>query len=159
MKPSAHALKWSLIFVTAALAWMVFEKAMGWHGEHIARHPVMTNFFALVAVTVFVFALWDKRKSLGGVMTWKEGFLAGLWVSLGVALLSPLSQWLTHAVISPDYFPNVIEYAVESGKATREEAESFFNLRSYMIQSAIGGLVMGAITSAVVALFVRRKSP
>lgn len=158
MQKYAHEIKWGLIFTAAALLWMVFEKAMGWHGEKIEQHPVMTNLFAIVAIAVFVFALLEKRKKLGGVMSWKEGFISGLLISVVVAVLSPLSQWLTHAVISPEYFSNAIAYAVESGKSTREEAGNFFNLRSYILQSAVGGLVMGALTSAIVALFVRRKA-
>lgn len=158
MQKYAHEIKWGLIFTAAALLWMVFEKAMGWHGEKIEQHPVMTNLFAIVAIAVFVFALREKRKKLGGVMSWKEGFISGLLISVVVAVLSPLSQWLTHAVISPEYFSNAIAYAVESGKSTQEEAGNFFNLRSYILQSAVGGLVMGALTSAIVALFVRRKA-
>ena len=158
MKTAIHAIRWGLIFTAAALTWMILEKAMGWHGEKIEQHPVMTNLFAVVAITVFVFALLDKRKQLGGSMTWTQGFVAGLWVSVVVAILSPLSQWVTHALISPDYFANAIAYAVENEKATREEAERYFNLNSYIVQSAIGALVMGAVTSAVVALFVKRKT-
>lgn len=157
MQKYTHEIKWGLIFTAAALLWIAFEKAMGWHGEKIAQHPTLTNLFAIVAIAIFVFALLEKRKKLGGVMTWKEGLISGLLISVVVAVLSPLAQWLTHAVISPEYFGNAIAYAVESGNATQEEAESFFNLRSYMAQATIGGLVMGAVTSAIVALFVRKK--
>ncbi len=157
MKSLTHAIKWGLIFVASALAWMVFERAMGWHGARIEQHPVMTNLFAVVAITVYVFALRDKRRQLGGTMTWTQGFVAGLLVSVVVAVLSPLSQWLTHAVITPAYFSNAIAYAVESGKMAQAEAEAFFNLGSYIVQSAVGALIMGAITAAIVALFLKRK--
>ncbi|MCB0594772.1 MAG: DUF4199 domain-containing protein [Lewinellaceae bacterium] len=157
MQKYTHEIKWGLIFTAAALLWIAFEKAMGWHGEKIAQHPTMTNLFAIVAIAVYVFALLEKRKKLGGVMTWKEGFISGLLITLVVVLLSPLSQWLTHAVITPEYFNNAIAYAVENGKASQEQAESYFNLKSYMMQATIGGLVLGVVTSAIVALFVRKK--
>ena len=155
MKKYALEIKWGLIFTGVALLWMVFEKLMGWHGEKIEMHPVYTNFFAIIAITVFVFALRDKRRQLGGVMNWKEGFIAGAIISVVVALLSPLSQYIVHAFLSPEYFPNAISYAVENGKMDQQAAAAYFSLKSYIVQAAIGGLIMGLITSAIVALFVR----
>jgi uncharacterized membrane protein len=158
MKKYAIEIRWALVFTGVALLWMVFEKMMGWHGEKIAVHPVYTNFFAIIAIAVYVFALRDKRQKLGGKMSWKEGFIAGLIISILVALLSPLSQYIVHTFLSPEYFPNAIEYAVESEQLTREKASSYFNLQNYMIQSAIGAIILGVVTSAIVALFVRTKS-
>lgn len=55
------------------------------------------------------------------------------------------------------YHDNMIRYAVESGLQTQEEAESYFNLQSYMIQSIIATPVMRLATSAIVAIFTRKK--
>ena len=67
-----------------------------------------------------------------------------------------------------DYYPNGERYVLDisqwlleglvlqEGKF-REQAKNHFNLQSYMLQSAFGALVMGIITSAIVALFVRKK--
>jgi len=49
-------------------------------------------------------------------------------------------------------------HAIASGMMNDDQAEKYFNLTSYMMQSAIGALVMGAITAAVVALFLKRRS-
>ena len=152
-----HALKWGIIFTFAYFAWMFFEKAMGWHDVKIAQHPTYTNIFSVIAIVVYVFALRDKRKELGGTMTWKQGFVAGVLVSVVVAVLSPLVQWITHTAITPDYFANAQAYSVSTGKVTQEQAETFFNLQSYILQASIFGLIVGVITSAIVALFVRRK--
>jgi hypothetical protein len=51
-----------------------------------------------------------------------------------------------------------MNYAVENKLMTRETAELYFSLKSYIIQSSIGGLSMGVVTSAIVALFVKTKS-
>jgi len=157
MRKPTLEIKWGLIFTAVALLWMVFEKSMGWHGERIDQHATYTNFFGILAIVVFVFALLDKRRQLGGVMSWKEGFISGAIISLVVAILSPFAQWLTHRVISPEYFPNAIDFAVANNKATQEEAEAYFNLGNYMLQGSIGGLVMGLVTAAIVALFLRKK--
>jgi hypothetical protein len=151
-------IKWALIFFVIGLIWIFLERLVGLHDAHIDKHPIYTNFFAIVAIAVYVFALLDKRKNFyNGKMTWLQGFITGIIISVIVAVLTPLAQYLTHSVITPEYFPNAIQYAVDSGKLTQAEAEKYFNLNSYLLQSAIGAIVMGIITSAIVALFVKKK--
>ena len=151
-------LKWGVIFVVILMLWMVFEKLMGWHGENIESHASMTNIFALIAVVVYVFALIDKRKNdFGGYMTWTQGFMAGFAITVVVAVLSPLVQWVIHAFISPDFFDNMIDHSVQTGQMSRSEAAGYFNLKSYMIQGSLGAFMMGVITSAIVAVFTMKK--
>lgn len=158
MKKFAIEIKWAIIFSLVMLLWMVMEKLLGWHDVHIDKQYIYTNFFAVPAIIVFVFALLDKRKKFyHGKMTWLDGFLAGLGISIVITILSPLMQYITSTVITPDYFKNVTDYVVKIGKMTQEEAEAYFNLSNYMMQSALGGLLMGVITSAVVAFFVKKK--
>ena len=159
MKKYKIEIKWAVLFTLVALLWMYFEKSMGWHDELISEHAIYTNFFSIVAIAVYLFALIDKRNNYyQGYMSWKEGFVSGLVLSAFVALLTPLSQWITHALITPDYFANAISFAVSSGRLTQEEAEAYFNFKSYLVQSFIFSFVVGAVTSAIVALFVKRQA-
>ncbi|UZD20980.1 DUF4199 domain-containing protein [Algoriphagus halophytocola] len=158
MKNIRIEIKWALIFVLMMLAWMMMEKSLGWHDEKISQHATLTNFVAIPAIAVYVFALLDKKKNFyQGTMSYKQGFVSGLIITLIVALLSPVSQYITTTFITPGYFPNVIDYAVESGQMSQADAEAYFNLKSYVIQSVIGALVMGLVTSAIVAIFVKSK--
>ena len=158
MKKLGVELKWGLIFVGLSLLWMYFEKWMGWHGENIEQHPKFTNLFAIVAILVYVFALLDKRKNYHkGKMSWLQGFYSGLFVTAVVAILAPGTQWFTSIVITPEYFPNVIDYAVSQGEMTQIEAEDYFNLGNYIFQSLIFAAGIGVVTSAVVAFFVKKK--
>lgn len=158
MKKFAIELRWGVIFTIVTLVWMLMEKLAGLHDTHIDKHVIYTNLFAIPAIAVFVFALLDKRKNFyNNSMSWLDGFLSGLVVSIVVAVLSPLAQYITIRVISPEYFPNAIEYAITSGKFAKEEAIEYFNLTNYILQSAFGAILMGAITSAIVALFVRKR--
>lgn len=152
-------IKWGVLFILVGLIWMVFEKTMGWHDVHIDKHATYSMFIAPIAIAIYVLALLDKKRNFyGGKMTYMEGFIAGLIITLVVMILSPLSQYITSIYITPDYFKNVIEYSVSSGQMEQQAAEDYFNLKSYMIQSVIGAAVMGLITTAVVAFFVRSKS-
>lgn len=157
MKKFSIEIKWGIIFTIVSLLWMFLEKGLGWHDEHISKHVIYTNIFAIVAILVYVFALLDKRKNFyNGKMSWTQGFISGIIISVVVAILSPLAQYITHELITPEYFENAIEHAVETGRS-REDAEAYFNLQSYILQSFFFALTVGTVTSALVALFVRRK--
>ncbi|MDN3205079.1 DUF4199 domain-containing protein [Algoriphagus sediminis] len=158
MKNRTVEIKWGVIFILVSLAWMVMERALGWHDENIADHATYTNFFAIVAIAIYVFALRDKKNNFyQGQMTYKQGFISGVILTLVVTIFTPLSQYITSTIITPDYFTNVINYSVETQGYTQEEAEEYFNLQNYIIQSTIFALIVGIITSAVVAIFVKSK--
>ncbi|MEO2064677.1 MAG: DUF4199 domain-containing protein [Christiangramia sp.] len=158
MKKFAIEIKWGIIFTIVALLWMFLEKQLGWHDELIAKQAIYTNFFGIIAIIVYVLAIRDKKKNFyQGDMTWTQGFISGMVVSVVVAILSPLAQYISLEVISTEYFPNVIDYAVENGKMTPENAEAYFNLKSYIIQSFFFSLVVGIVTSAIIALFLRSR--
>jgi hypothetical protein len=153
-------IKWAFIFVAMMLLWMVMEKLAGLHDVHIDKHPIFTNFVAIPAIAIYALALLDKRKSdYNGYMTYKQGFLSGAIITFIVTLLSPITQYITSAVITPDYFANVIEYTVQEGKMTREDAENYFNLHSYLIQVLIATPIMGLVTTAAVAFFTKKEKP
>jgi hypothetical protein len=153
-----HEIKWALLFTGMMLIWMTLEKMAGLHGEHIDKHPIYTNLVAIPAILLYVFALREKKKILGERITYKQAFVSGFFVSLFIALLAPLSQYFTITYITPDFFPNAQKYAVENGLMTEEGAANYFNLKSYMVQSAVGALIMGVVTTAIAALFIRTKT-
>ncbi|MDT0644412.1 DUF4199 domain-containing protein [Zunongwangia sp. F363] len=158
MKKFAIEIKWGIIFSFAALLWMMFEKRMGWHDELIAKQPIYTNLFGLVAIAIFLFALYDKRKHFyGGRMSWSQGFVSGIVLTVVITLLTPLMQYITNAWITPHYFENVINYTVETGQMERAAAEEYFNLQSYILMSTFSALAMGIVTAAIVALILRKK--
>lgn len=158
MKKYAIEIKWGVIFAVVTLLWMMLEKAFGLHDVYIEKHQTYSYLFSILATLMIVLALLDKRKNFyHGKMTWLQGFMTGLRLSIVVMILTPLTQYITSTIITPDYFNNVIEFTVDSGKMSREKAIGYFNLKNYIILSTVWAIVMGAITSAVVAIFVRKK--
>ena len=151
-------IKWGILFVVASLLWMVFEKAMGWHDVHIDKQAIYTNFFGIIAVLIYFLALRDKRQNFyDGQMTWRQGFVAGIIITIVVTLFAPLTQYITSTYITPDYFNNVIAYSVKNSVMNQQQAEAYFNLKSYIIQATFGALVMGVVTAAAVAWFLKTK--
>lgn len=159
MKNLKIEIKWAIIFSVIGLLWMLLEKLDGLHSTHIDKHMYLTNLFAIPAIIVMVLALKDKKKDFyAGQMNYKQGLISGTILSVFIALLSPLTQWITSTIITPEYFPNVIAYSVETGYyKSIEEAEAYFNLKNYIVQSTIGALLMGIITTAIAMIFIRSK--
>ncbi len=150
-------IKWALIFTVMMLAWIALERMVGLHDQYIARHALYTNLVAIPAFLIYCLALRDKRDNFyGGTMTYSQGFVSGAIVSVIIALLSPLTQYVIHTLITPDYFANAITYAVASDNMTEFNARNYFNLSNYLIQSAVSSLILGLMTTAVVALFLRK---
>jgi hypothetical protein len=159
MKNIKFELKWAVIFVVMQLIWMLLEKSAGLYSLRIDKHATFTNFIAIPAIAVYVFALLDKRNNFyGGRMTYLQGFITGLIITVFVTLLSPVIQYIISVVIAPEFFPNMITYSVNNGSMTQDAAENYFNLKSYILQVLIGTPVMGIVTTALVAIFVKRKS-
>ena len=158
MKNYTHEIKWALYFALMMLVWMVLERMAGLHDEHIDKHPLITNFVAIPAIAMYVFALRQKReKAYGGHMSYKQGFMSGLIMTLVITILSPLTQYITSTIITPDFFTNAINYAVSEGKMSQTEAEDYFSLTNYVKQTILFTPVMGIVTTAIVAVFVKRK--
>ena len=151
--------KWAIIFSIMGLVWMLLEKLSGLHSKYIDYHLYLTNLFAIPAIIVMVLALKNKRdKYYNGQMTYKQGLICGTILSLFIALISPLTQWITSFVISPEYFPNVIKRSVELGYyKTTAEAKSHFNFKNYAIQGAIGAFIMGVVTTAIAMIFIKKS--
>lgn len=157
MKNLSVEIKWAFIFTLMMVLWMWMENLLGLHSTRIAQHATVTNFVAVPAIVIYLLALLDKRKkNYGGYMTYKQGFITGLIITLFVTLLSPVVQYLTTTIISPYYFSNMVSHAVSSGQMTQSDAEAFFNLKSYLLQVLLFTPVMGLATTAIVALFTRK---
>lgn len=160
MKNIKIEVKWALIFSIVGLLWMVLEKISGLHGRYIDYHLYLTNLFAIPAIAMMVLALKDKKKNIfKGQMTYKQGLVSGLILSTLIAIISPLTQWITSFIITPEYFPNVIKRSVEIGYfATIEDAEAQFNYKNYAINGMVFSFIMGFFTTAIAMIFLKSKA-
>jgi len=158
MRKYSIELKWGVVFAVVFLLWMMMEKQLGWHDVHIADHATYTMLFMIPTLLIYFFGLKEKRtRYYSGSMTWLQGFTSGILIAVVVAILTPLTQYLVSYHISPDYFDNAKRYAIDNGLLTSQLAEKHFNFSSYVFQGVVGALVTGAITSALMALLLRRK--
>lgn len=155
-----NELKWGLIFSSMQIAWILMEKQLGLYGENIANHIYVTGWVVIPSVIIYLLALREKKRNyFYGQMTYKQGFMSGLWMTMVITILAPLVQYLTSEIIAPEYFPNMIKYALKEGMIkTRALAEAEFNLKSYIIQVLWFTPMMGIFTTSVLMFFLRSST-
>ena len=151
--------KWAILFSIMGLVWMLLEKLSGLHSTYIDYHLYLTNLFAIPAIWLMVLALKEKKKVyFDGNITYVQGLVSGIILSVIIALLSPITQLITTYLITPEYFPNVIKRSVEIGYyKTTAEAEANFNYSNYAVQGAIAAFVMGLLTTSIAMIFIRTR--
>jgi len=160
MKNYIIEIRWAFIFTITAILWAGIEKLMGMHDSNIGTQPVFSFLFAIPAIAVYFLALLEKKqKTYNGNMSWKEGVVSGFVMSLFVAVLSPIAQWAIYTQISPEFFAKAVKFYTNRHILTEERALEAFNIQAYMKKSITESLSMGVITSALVALIVKTKTP
>lgn len=160
MKNYIIEIRWAFIFTVAAILWAGIEKLFGMHDSNIGSQPMFSLLFGIPALAVYFLALLEKKqKSFGGNMSWKEGTVSGIVLSLFIAVLSPVAQWAIYTLISPHFFTKAIQFYTNNKRLTEVRAIEMFNIQAYMKKAITESLSMGVITSALVALIVKTKTP
>lgn len=155
----ANALKWGLIFSSAALLWYSLEFLFGMHDRYIALHPMVSNLFAIPAAVIIVSGILEKKRTHGGRISYRKSLSTGTGISLVVAALSPAVLWIFTQWINPDFFPAMIRHSLSVGMhADDGEAANHFNLQNYALMSMLAAPVMGLIVSSIAGLFIRTRS-
>ena len=162
MKNYTIEVKWAIRFTLLTLAWAIGEKVVGLHDVYIADYGLYTNLIALPALFFYVVALQEKKKYFfNGSMTWSQGFVSGVVLSFIIALLAPIAQFVIYSSVTPHFFETIIAYktnpALVSHPISKEAATGYFNLKSFMLQSAFSDLSTGVIAGALLSLVLRNK--
>lgn len=159
MKKYQIEIKWAGIHFLVYLLWMFSERLCGLHGRHIQYQQLVSVFILVPSLLIYALALLEKKlKVFQGTITFKQAFKSGMLLTLFIVLLSPISQLITTRLISPDYFENMRDFAVTHQGMPPGEAQSRLNIGAFIMQSLVGGLITGALFSALVAIVIRTKS-
>jgi hypothetical protein len=151
-------IKWGVIFSAASIAWMIVEKSLGYHDNHIGLEPLFSNIFGIFAFAIFFFGILEEKKRIyKNNMTWTQGFISGVYLAFFCTAFCPVAQYIVYTFVSPDFFKNMVNYRVLHHEQTREKAEAVFNLGSYIAQAVSFTMSMGVLTAAIVALLLRTK--
>lgn len=157
MKKFAIEIKWGIRYAFLWILWLFIEKSSGYYESKISDYALYSMLFTFVTIFVYYVAIKEKKKDFfKDEMSWKQGCVTGIFLTIVMAILTPFCQIIFHKAIAPEFFPNMIEYSVSKGNS-KEVAENYFNLSSFIIQNIFSTLSLGVVISAVVALFLQTK--
>ena len=159
-------LRWGVVIGLAGLIWLYLSYYLGMHTRGLALVQVMALVCFVIQVIGFVLALRGIYRAYPE-MTFLEGGASGIRIAGIVATIAAISQLGYFFLIHPEWTEYMVEetsayYEAQgvTGKALeeyREGATTTFGLRSYLLQSALGALFVGAITTLITMAFLKRR--
>jgi uncharacterized membrane protein YjgN (DUF898 family) len=151
-------IKWAIIYFVMTIAWSALGKLLGFHSNRIEHNVLFNGLVIFPSFAVYLFALLDKRKNyFDGTMTFRQGFVSGMILTVFVTILGPLTPLISIGLISPDLFQNAIEFVVSNNIMTQEEANNQFNMPAFIIQGVIAAPIFGLPLSLICAFFTRKQ--
>ncbi len=159
MKKFAIEIKWAIISLIIFLAWMTLEKKLGYHDTNIKWQPVFNLLYVFPTFILYLLALLEKKKKYyQDQMSWKQGIISAIIISFIIVFFSPVTQFIIHEFISPNFLENTINYTVISKKLTLAEAKEYTTLTSSIWKNISDGLSFGVVIGAIVAYLIQSKT-
>ena len=150
-------IKYGVVIGVLVVIWLLLEYIIGLHNKHHDIFLIVTNLVLIIPVVGIYKALSRKKNIiLNGTLTFSQGFISGLKISILYALIGGLGQYLYHKFINPFYFDLMISKSQEKGVSTNQ-AENYFNVYSYVSSVVFSYLIFGIIVSLIISLILRTK--
>jgi hypothetical protein len=90
-------------------------------------------------------------------MNWKQGMISAVIISFIIVFFSPITQFIVHEIISPNFLENTIAFTVSQKKLTLIEAKEYTTLTSSIWKNISDGLSFGIVIGAIVAYLLQSK--
>ena len=159
MKRFSIEIKWGIIAIIIFLAWMTLEKELGFHDEKIKWQPLFNLLYIFPTFLVYYLAVREKKiKYYQQNMNWKQGLISAIIISFIIVLFSPITQFIIHEFISPDFLDNTINYTVSRKKFTLSAAKEYTTLISSIWKNISDGLSFGVVIGAIVAYLLKTNT-
>ena len=151
--------RFGVLYSLLMLLWLSLEFMIGLQDKYIPLHPYINilSFIIIPAVCIRL-GLNDKLEAQDGKLTFRQAFTTAFLIIFFASILSIPCQIVFHKLINPDFFDDMTQYAIKHAdnlkldvSQARRDAEMYFNLTSYIIQSGLLTLVFGTIISLFAA--------
>jgi hypothetical protein len=127
-----------------AIAWTMFEFAMGWHSEQLDV-GAKTGFVAIIfPVIAIVWALRKAQQAAGGAISWRSALATGLAVSAISAAIGFAFFGAYYTLINPEFV------------AAMRARGTPIDVASQLIAVVLGSVMVGTIITAIATFVMRR---
>lgn len=157
-------IRYAVLITLLMLLWLSLEYMIGLHDQYVEYHPYVTMLSIGIPVFCIMKALKDVQDEELRPLTFRQAFMVGFIITMMAAVLAIPTQLIFHQLINPDFFQNMKDYAVKHAAEMNEDldkakrnADLYFNLTSYVLQSVIGTFISGTLISLVLAWFNGRN--
>jgi hypothetical protein len=148
-------IKWAVIISVLMLAWLTLLKYTGFESEKAEMFPLVSMIYFVIMFGLYLLAIRERRSINKGYISRRDAFLTGLLITLFLVVLSPFNMLIFNYLINPDFFDTMINLAVEKGEPI-QQAESDFNITSYIFSSMLMMGVLGGLFSALGAVILQK---
>jgi hypothetical protein len=155
-----------ILIAMGTFVWICLEYISGLQDTYIDYHMYVTNLSFVIPVIGINWALKKRFHSFApGTFQIKDGLISGVIVSVTAAFLiiPMLLSFFTY--INPDFFDSMIsesvKHAILNGENTIravQDAQEYFNLNSYLMQTFTGMLIFGLLVSLMVSYRLMKKT-
>lgn len=151
--------KWTLIFSLVSIMWMVMERILGLHNGFLEYHFYFSLLSIIPLYVVFTLAIKDKGVNrYEGENQLMNSIYTLLKLILLVTISSPFVQYLALSYVSPNYFKNLAQLAIEQSKLTDlEEAKSVMGFEAYAFMISLKYFSLSVAASIIVLLVNLKK--
>jgi len=149
--------KWAIYYTFLGIIWFKLENYLGFHGEGVANQAVFSNLIYLFIFGIYILFLMDKKKNYyNGIMTWQQGLISGVVLSVLAMILAPFAIYFKLKYVNPNFFEQMIQASTKRG-INLENAEALYNMKAYITLGVVDCLSFGIIFAALASSIVKSK--
>ena len=149
--------------------WLLLEFFLGFHTTRIDYHPFITWLSVVIPIAGIYWSMKVKRdREYAGKISFVQALKSGLVVTAIMSLLGPIMVFVYVSAINPLFFSTMLAHSkvmieglnisVVDKEKMIEESTRNFTASSYVMQSFIGSLIMGAVLSLLTAALMKRNT-
>ncbi len=170
VSPRPTGIRYGLIASLASIALGLIGSTAGlidYTNQNSSGNWIISLVGYAIIIGALVLAMQKHRSDLGGYMTFGQGFMVGLWVTIITAVISLIWTYVNFAFIEKDALDTIMESSrdqmINQGMS-QEQVDQAMQYSGWMMNptmmavfAGVGGVFGGLILSLIIAAIMQRK--